>query len=221
MAMCVDQGVHQLENCMNLKELEALVVEQGRYIQELQKASNADNDWSEKLKARIDGHDEALANITGRIDRQTEGFTAKVEGLQAALSDVLSRLDDVNGILKGVHEEVQQALSDVQRLKEWIGAGDADGPFYAEFVALKAKLEDVAAKVEGRNKSAAVKRNMTDPDALEVLTGKYKGLGHKEAAEEIGLTYAQVYSCRLCFTFKHVHHDLEKGGWKNPWSKTK
>lgn len=211
MAMCVDQGVHQLENCMNLKELTDLVVIQGRYIQE---ANNA-----------VRTLQEALDNITGRIDRQTEGFTAKVDGVheeaQRALSDVLSRLDDVNGILKGVHEEVQQALSDVQRLKEWIGAGDADGPFYAEFVALKAKLEDVAAKVEGRNKSAAVKRNMTDPDALEVLTGKYKDLGHKEAAEEIGLTYAQVYSCRLCFTFKHVHHDLEKGGWKNPWSKTK
>lgn len=207
MAMCVDQGVHQLENCMNLKELTDLVVIQGRYIQE---ANNA-----------VRTLQEALDNITGRIDRQTEGFTAKVEGLQVAQSDVLSRLDDVNGILKGVHEEVQQAMGDVQRLKDFIGAGDADGPFYPEFVSLKAKLEDVAAKVEGRNKSAAVKRNMTDPDALEVLTGKYKDLGHKEAAEEIGLTYAQVYSCRLCFTFKHVHHDLEKGGWKNPWSKTK
>lgn len=207
MAMCVDQGVHQSENCMNLKELEALVIAQGRYIQEA-------NNGVRTLQ-------EALENVTGRIDRQTEGFTAKVGAIKQSHTAVMSRLDDINGILAGVHEEVQQALGDVQRLEDWIGAGDAEGPFYAEFQSLKAKLEDVAAKVEGRNKSAAVKRNMTDPDALEVLTGKYKDLGHKEAAEEIGLTYAQVYSCRLCFTFKHVHHDLEKGGWKNPWSKTK
>ena len=219
MNMCVDQGVHQSGDCMNLKELETLVAEQGRQIALLTKAANADEDRSEKLKGRIDGYDEALNNVTGRIDRQTEGFTAKMTATNTAIGEVMGRLDDVNGILKGFHEEVQQALGDVRRLEEWIGAGDANGPFYADFVALKDKLEDVAAKVEGRNKSAAVKRNMTDLDALEVLTGKYKDLGHKEAAEQIGLTYAQVYSCRLCFTFKHVHHKLEKDAWKNPWSK--
>lgn len=219
MNMCVDQGVHQSGDCMNLKELETLVAEQGRQIALLTKAANADEDWSAKLGGRIDRYDEALSNVTGRIDRQTEGFTAKITALESALTAVLERLDNVNGILKGVREEVQQAMGDVQRLEEWIGAGDANGPFYAEFVALKDKLEDVAAKVEGRNKSAAVKRNMTDLDALEILTGKYKDLGHKEAAEQIGLTYAQVYSCRLCFTFKHVHHKLEKEAWKNPWAK--
>lgn len=212
MNMCVDQGVHQSGDCMNLKELETLVAEQGRTIALLLKAANADEDWSAKLGGRIDRYDEALSNVTGRIDRQTEGFTAKV-------AELTSRIDDANEALRGVHEELKQALGDVRRLEEWIGAGDADGPFYAEFVALKDKLEDVAAKVEGRNKSAAVKRNMTDLDALEVLTGKYKDLGHKEAAEQIGLTYAQVYSCRLCFTFKHVHHKLEKDAWKNPWAK--
>lgn len=205
MAMCVDQGVHQSENCMNLKELTDLVVIQGRYIQET-------NNTVRALQ-------EALDNVTGRIDRQSEGFTAKVEGLESSLTTVLEHLDNVNGILKGVHEEVQQAMGDVQRLEDFIGAGEADGPFYQEFVSLKIKLDDIAAKVEGRNKSAAVKRNMTDADALEVLTGKYKDLGHKEAAEEIGLTYAQVYSCRLCFTFKHVHNKLEKENWKNPWAK--
>ena len=219
MNMCVDQGVHQSGDCMNLKELETLVAEQGRTIALLLKAANADEDWSAKLGGRIDRYDEALSNATGRIDRQTEGFTAKVTALETALSDARDCMNGMNDTLAGVYEELKQALGDVRRLEEWIGAGDADGPFYAEFVALKDKLEDVAAKVEGRNKSAAVKRNMTDLDALEVLTGKYKDLGHKEAAEQIGLTYAQVYSCRLCFTFKHVHHKLEKDAWKNPWSK--
>ena len=83
--------------------------------------------------------------------------------------------------------------------------------------ALSAQLEEVTAKVEGRNKSAPTKRNMTDADALNVLNGEMKALNHKEAALAIGLTYAQVYSCRGGFTFKHVIHELEKTGWKNPW----
>lgn len=190
---------------MNMKELESLVITQGRYIQE--------------ANAAVRALQEALDNVTGRIDRQTEGFTAKVTALETALSDARDCMNGMNDTLAGVYETNQQVMGDVKRLEDFIGAGEADGPFYAEFQSLKSKLEDVAAKVEGRNKSAAVKRNMTDADALEVLTGKYKDLGHKEAAEEIGLTYAQVYSCRLCFTFKHVHNKLEKGNWKSPWAR--
>jgi hypothetical protein len=85
--------------------------------------------------------------------------------------------------------------------------------------ALTEQLEEVIAKVEGRNKSAPTKRNMTDADALNVLNGEQKGVNHKEAALAIGLTYAQVYSCRGGFTFKHVIHELEKSGWKNQWEK--
>lgn len=82
-----------------------------------------------------------------------------------------------------------------------------------------ASLDEVRGKVEGRNRSAAVKRNMTDADALEVLTGELKEVPHKDAAERIGLTYAQVYSARLEFTFKHVHKELRESGFVNPWAK--
>lgn len=84
---------------------------------------------------------------------------------------------------------------------------------------MQATIDDLVMKVDARNKSAAVKRNMTDVDAAKVLNGELSGLGHKEAAENIGLTYAQVYSCRLGFTFKHVIRDLEKAGWVNKWAK--
>lgn len=195
---------------MNLKELETLVAEQVRKIAALQ--------------ATLRGYDEAMSNLTGRTDRQTVALSAKIEELKQALGDVNDRMNGMNDTLAGVYDEVRIATGDVLRIENWLGAEEVDsdgvdGPFYKRFIEMQSKLEDVAAKVEGRNKSAAVKRNMTDADALEVLTGQYKVLGHKEAAEAIGLTYAQVYSCRLCFTFKHVHNTLEKTGWKNTWAK--
>ena len=86
-----------------------------------------------------------------------------------------------------------------------------------EHSGLSAKIEALEEKVGARNKSAAVKRNMTDDDARRVLNGDQKDINHKEAGSNIGLTYAQVYSCRMEFTFKHVHKELRDSGWKNPW----
>lgn len=86
-----------------------------------------------------------------------------------------------------------------------------------EFAGIVAKVEVLEEKIGARNKSAAVKRNMTDDDARRVLTGDQKDVNHKDAGSNIGLTYAQVYSCRLEFTFKHVHKELRDKGWKNPW----
>lgn len=79
-----------------------------------------------------------------------------------------------------------------------------------------ARLQEL---VEGRNKSAPTKRNMTDADARRCLVGDTKDLDHKEAAAAMGLTYAQVYSCRMQFTFKHVHKALKEEGLFGPWNK--
>jgi hypothetical protein len=84
---------------------------------------------------------------------------------------------------------------------------------------LEGVVEHLRVLVEGRNKSAPMKRNMTDADAERVLVGDMVELDHKEAAEAIGLTYAQVYSCRGGFTFKHVHKKLRDSGAKSPFLK--
>jgi hypothetical protein len=42
---------------------------------------------------------------------------------------------------------------------------------------------------------------------------------HKEAAEALGLSYGQVYSARLGFTFKNVAKELKDSGTKNAWIK--
>jgi len=79
-----------------------------------------------------------------------------------------------------------------------------------EFAALKAKVD---------GKSAASTREMTDDDARRILTGDLATKKHKDAAEALGLSYGQVYSCRLEFTFKNIHKEMKDAGKKNPWSK--
>ena len=108
----------------------------------------------------------------------------------------------------------------VEDLNKRLQARDeAFAKFYdEEFVPLCESFFVLRPKVEGRNKSSSEKRDMTDEDALRCLTGEFRQFNHKNAAEEMGLTYAQVYSCRLEYTFKHVHKRLRDGGWKNPWA---
>lgn len=47
-------------------------------------------------------------------------------------------------------------------------------------------------------------REMTDDDAYNVMFGDHEKSSHKDAAEKLGLSYAQVYSARKGFTFKHI-----------------
>jgi hypothetical protein len=51
-------------------------------------------------------------------------------------------------------------------------------------------------------------REMSDDDARRVLFGDMKDIPHKKSAEDLNLSYAQVYSCRKNFTFKHIHKEM-------------
>ena len=86
------------------------------------------------------------------------------------------------------------------------------------FNELQSKFDELSKKFEELNKKPDVKE-MTKEHALSVLTGDLKDLKHKDAAEKLGLTYVQIYSCRLKFTFKDVHKEVEGQGFKNPWVK--
>jgi len=63
-------------------------------------------------------------------------------------------------------------------------------------------------------------KEMTDDDARRILTGDLADKKHKDAASALGLTYGQIYSCRLEFTFKHIHKEMKDSGKVNPY-KTK
>ena len=152
------------------------------------------------------------------------------------IKTLLAAGEEMQGVINGLagrvhqHEEhrasilpVIKAIDDqVTMFAHLMGydTTDPEGPFFSELTNLIAHVDELDVLVKGRNKSAAVKRNMTDADALSVLTGDHKDEPHKIAAEKIGLTYAQVYSCRMEYTFKHVHHELRKNPeWKSPWKK--
>lgn len=60
---------------------------------------------------------------------------------------------------------------------------------------------------------------MTDAMAESVTYGEHAALKHKDAAEKLGLTYGQVYSARLEFTFKAVHKAAKDANKKNAWVK--
>lgn len=60
---------------------------------------------------------------------------------------------------------------------------------------------------------------MTDEHARRILTGDLKDMKHKDAAEKLGLSYGQIYSCRLEFTFKHIHKEMAAAKVANPWKK--
>lgn len=83
---------------------------------------------------------------------------------------------------------------------------------------LQQKVAELTAKLDvQRPKSESVE--MTKDHAMRILNGDLKDKKHKDAAEALGLTYGQVYSCRLEFTFKDVHKELKNSGFKNPWVK--
>ena len=82
-----------------------------------------------------------------------------------------------------------------------------------------AKLKDVVAKLNelidhvntakplGRDRGPESLRDMTEDDARRLLLGDLKDMDHKKAAQDLGLSYGQVYSARKGFTFKTVYKE--------------
>lgn len=82
---------------------------------------------------------------------------------------------------------------------------------------LTARVEALEAAATPKNNTS--QREMTDDDAKRILTGDLATVKHKDAASTLGLSYGQVYSCRLEFTFKHIHKAMKVAGTPNPWVK--
>lgn len=81
--------------------------------------------------------------------------------------------------------------------------------------ALRARID----KLEESKKSDISEREMTNDDARKIMTGELKDAKHKDAAKALGLSYGQVYSCRLGYTFKNIHKEMKEAGVKNGWIK--
>jgi len=92
-------------------------------------------------------------------------------------------------------------------------------PTLAELIAQVVALTERVAQLETKSRGAASEREMTADDARRILTGDLKETPHRAAAETLKLSYGQIYSCRLEYTFKAVHAELRKEGFRNPWLK--
>jgi predicted nucleic acid-binding Zn-ribbon protein len=87
----------------------------------------------------------------------------------------------------------------------------------AQVEALSKKVTELETKIEPKRNEA--QREMTNDDARRILSGDLKGMKHKDAAAQLGLSYGQVYSARLEFTFKHIHKEMKDANVENPWMK--
>ena len=60
---------------------------------------------------------------------------------------------------------------------------------------------------KARDRGPDSTREMTEDDARRILLGDMKDVAHKKAAEELGLSYGQIYSARKGFTFKGIYKE--------------
>jgi hypothetical protein len=89
-----------------------------------------------------------------------------------------------------------------------------------------ARIEDLTKKLDelGNRPQAPARNNaqreMTDDDARRIMNGDLRDAAHNEAASKLGLSYGQVYSARLGYTFKHIHKELSQDPkYRNKWIK--
>jgi hypothetical protein len=79
---------------------------------------------------------------------------------------------------------------------------------------LVSKVNEIIEALNGlsapRDRGPKSERTMTDEDARRVIFGDLKDVSYKAAADELGLSYGQVYSARKGYTFKPIHKEAKK-----------
>ena len=165
-----------------------------------------------------DSQIETLQAVTKELHSRLEALTETFRLSQLDYDALAARFMELEASHAELANELRGVMYGYEEPEGGVPADETDEQ-RATRVGLIARVSEMSVLVHGRNRSAPTKRNMTDADAERVLNGDVAHLGHKEAGEEIGLTYAQVYSCRLEYTFKHVHKKLRESGWKNTFVK--
>jgi len=84
----------------------------------------------------------------------------------------------------------------------------------AKLASMVAEQNSIIEKLQARVDELEVKRGpkssreMTEVDARRVLDGDMAKISHKVAAEKLGLSYGQIYSCRGGYTFRKIHDEI-------------
>jgi len=71
-------------------------------------------------------------------------------------------------------------------------------------------VEEVESLKASKASQPKSERQMTEDDARRILLGDMKDFSHKKAAEELNLSYGQIYSARKGFTFKTIYQEWNK-----------
>lgn len=101
---------------------------------------------------------------------------------------------------------MSKELNEVLIVQEKIELLDVDSKLTVKDIAIK--LNEVIEKINDvkvRDRGPKSVRKMTEEDAIRVIEGDLKDVPHKEVAEQLGLSYGQVYSARFGFTFKEIY----------------
>lgn len=89
----------------------------------------------------------------------------------------------------------------------------ADNSKLADVVAkvneLVAKHNELVEKFTSRNGPIS-ERKMTEDDAKRIMIGDLKDVPHGKVAEQLNLSYGQIYSARKGFTFKPIYQEMIK-----------
>lgn len=69
------------------------------------------------------------------------------------------------------------------------------------------ELKETIKNLNVRDRGPKSTRMMNEDDARRIMLGDLKDVSHKQAAKELGLSYAQVYSARGGYTFKNIMNE--------------
>lgn len=72
---------------------------------------------------------------------------------------------------------------------------------------LETRVVVLEEQLAAKRQAAKSENSMTEEHAFRVKFGDLKDLKHGKAAEALGLSYGQVFSCRGGYTFKTVTKD--------------
>ena len=147
---------------MDSKQVEARLQRMENLVNALQSLTDHPNRLQEVISAvrtleehpnRLDARITALGDVVGALTKSFETVSQTVASLAESLNEV-------QGTLNGWVEDEDGVPEDETPEQR------------ATRVGMAVRLNEIETLVRGRNTSAPVKRNMTDADAVEALTGR-------------------------------------------------
>lgn len=122
------------------------------------------------------------------------------------------------GMVKGM--EIKDQVNELkEEIKKEIKAPKNIGELWiaidARFKALEERIDAIDGKFkekikEGNGRGPLSTREMNEDDARRIMLGDLKDKSHKDCAQELGLSYGQIYSARGGYTFKGIYAEREK-----------